>query len=99
MVFLATTPPEHLVDSEGRPYFLWDVDMTIDRFRTLLRDGDEVTRAYLVGKLMREAKPDDAFLFVTRKEIDALWPLLQRHLGRMRDFWTWIRDYWRQLGV
>jgi hypothetical protein len=99
MSLLATTPPHLLVDAQGRPYFLWDVDMTLDRFRSLLRDGDEETRTYLVGKLMREAKPEDVFLFVTRGEIDELWPRLQRHLGRMRDFWNWTRDYWRALGI
>ena len=25
----APTPPDQLVDKRGRPYFLWDVDMTL----------------------------------------------------------------------
>lgn len=32
--------------------------------RAGLRDPDPDVRAYLVGKLMRQAKPDDVFLFV-----------------------------------
>ena len=99
MPLLATTPPDRLVDVRGRPYFLWDVDMTLERFRELLRDGDDLTRAYLLGKLMREAKPDDVFLFVTRRDIETMWPGLQPHLGRMREFWTWTLDYWRSLGI
>ncbi len=37
---LARTSPDRLVDSRGRPYFLWDEDMTLDQFRARLRDDD-----------------------------------------------------------
>jgi hypothetical protein len=94
MSVLNPTPPHLLVDGQGRPYFLWDVDMTLERFQELLRTGDATARAYLVGKLMRQAKPDDVFTFVTLAEIRALWPELQRYLGRSRPFWTWLLEQW-----
>jgi hypothetical protein len=96
MGVLNPTPPEDMVDREGRPYFLWDVDMTLDRFRELLADDNLEVRAYLVGKLMRQARPDDVFTFVTVAEIEALWPRLERYLGRTRKFWTWILAEWRK---
>src|SRR4051812_94212 len=52
---LNPTPPEHLVNEDGQPYFLWDSEMTLDEFRTGLRDPDPEGRAYLTGKLMRQA--------------------------------------------
>jgi len=76
------------LDAKGRPYFLWDEDLTIDVFRARLRDPDPEVRAYCLGKLMRQAKPDDVFTFVTLAEITALFPLVNRYLGRSRDFWT-----------
>ena len=85
---LNQTPPERLVDIAGRPYFLWDVDMTLDEFRKRLNDPDLEIRGYLVGKLMRQAKPDDVFAFVSMAEIVDLWPRLERtsatrgHSGR-----------------
>lgn len=94
---LAPTPPERLVDGDGRPYFLWDVDVTIDAFRNRLRDPDPDIRAFWLGKLMRQAKPDDVFSFATRREIEALWPQLERYLGRSRPFWTWILKRWNEL--
>jgi len=94
MSLLAPTPAEHLVDARGRPYFLWDCDMTLERFRTLLRDGEEETRVYLVAKVMRQAKPDDVFQFVRLDEIRELWPRLERRLGRGRAFWTWWMERW-----
>ncbi len=94
MAILLPTPPDQLVDSAGRPYFLWDVDMTLAEFEQRLREENAQGRAYLVGKLMRQAKPDDVFTFVTVDEIVELWPLLQRYLGRQRSFWRWLLEYW-----
>ena len=92
---LNPTPPERMVDSAGRPYFLWDMDMTLDDFERGLEDPDARVRAYLVGKLMRQAKPDDVFVFVSVREIEDLWPDLERYLGRSRPFWTWLLRTWR----
>jgi hypothetical protein len=92
---LAPTPPERMLDANGRPYFLWDEDTTLEAFRARLADPDPEVRAYFVGKLMRQAKPDDVFSFVTLREIRELFPLLVRYLGRTRDFWTWLLDRWK----
>lgn len=94
MVRLCPTPPEKLVDRAGRPYFLWDVDMTLEEFETRLRTSSRSGRAYLVGKMMRQAKPDDVFTFVTVDEIVELWPELERYLGRSREFWRWLLGFW-----
>ena len=91
---LNPTPPESMVDGQGRPYFLWDMDMTLDRFRELLAGDDLEVRAYLIGKLMRQAKPDDVFQFVTLAEIRANWPRIEPFLGKTRPFWTWLLAVW-----
>ena len=95
---LSFTPPERLVDAQSRPYFLWDCDLTLDQFRKGLEDPDPEVRAYLVGKLMRQAKPDDVFLFVRPRQIRELWPRLARYLGRTRAFWSWLFDTWEGQG-
>jgi hypothetical protein len=95
---LHPTPDERLTDREGRPYFLWDCELTLDEFRQGLRDPDLDVRAYLVGKLMRQAKPDDVFLFVSPHVIRDLWPRLERYLGRSRAFWAWLFDTWERQG-
>jgi hypothetical protein len=43
---------------------------------------------------MRQAKPDDVFQFVRLAEIVALWPKLERYLGRTRPMWRWLLDRW-----
>jgi len=95
---LNPTPAESLTDGANRPYFLWDCDLTLDEFRRGLQDADIEIRAYLVGKLMRQAKPDDVFTFVSPRTIRELWPRLQRYLGSTRAFWTWIFDAWEKQG-
>jgi len=93
---LNPTPPDLLCDAQGRPYFLWDMDITLERFEELLRRGDPETRAWLAGKLMRQAKPDDVFQFVRLRTIRELWPRLERHLGRTKPFWTWLLGEWER---
>ena len=95
---LSFTPRESLTDGRGRPYFLWDCDLTLDQFREALRHSDPEVRSYFVGKVMRQAKPDDVFQFVTPRTIRDLWPRLTRYLGNTREFWTWLFETWEGQG-
>ena len=95
---LAPTPRNLLLDQQGRPYFLWDMEMTLDDFESAINDGDAGSRAYLIGKLMRQAKPDDALQFVSPQQIADLWPSIERYLGKSRDFWDWLLDQWERRG-
>ena len=87
-----------MLDRLGRPYFLWDCDLTLAEFERRLADADPEVRAYFVGKLMRQAKPDDVLQFVTAATIRELWPHLERYLGGSREFWTWLLATWERLG-
>jgi hypothetical protein len=68
--------------------------MTLEEFEQRLRGAGRDGKAYLVGKLMRQARPDDVFSFVTVGEIVDLWEDLERYLGRERAFWRWLLEYW-----
>jgi hypothetical protein len=93
---LSFTPREYLLDPQGRPYFLWDSDTTLERYLELLRDPDPEMRAYMIGKTMRQAKPDDVFQFIQLGEIEELWPRIEPYLGQTREFWTWLLATWRE---
>jgi hypothetical protein len=95
MSALAPTPPQRLTDAQGRPYFLWDESMTLDEFRERLRDPDPDVRAYFLGKLMRQAKPDDVFTFVTLGELNEALQAVDPYLGRTRPFWHWLLEHWK----
>lgn len=93
---LNPTPPERLTDLEGRPYFLWDCDMTLDGLRRALQSSEPVARAYLVAKLMRQAKPDDVLSLVSVEEIVKLWDRVEVRLGTARPFWSWLLGRWAE---
>ena len=93
---LSQTRPEFLTDASGRPYFLWDCDLTIGQFRARLRDPDPEVRAYFLAKLMRQAKPDDVFQFVSLADVRSSWPDVVRYLGNSRPFWRWLLDTWQR---
>lgn len=94
MSVLAPTPPGRLIDARGRPYFLWDEDMTLDEFRARLHDSDPAVRAYFLGKLMRQAKPDDVFSFVSLRVLMEQLTLVEPYLGRTKPFWRWLLTHW-----
>ena len=93
---LSLTPPERLTDDQGRPYFLWDSELTLAEFEARLEHPNPEVRAYFLAKLMRQAKPDDVFRFVGVTSIEQSWPILTRYLGQSRPFWTWLLDTWRR---
>lgn len=95
MSALNPTRAELLCDRQGRPYFLWDTDLTLARFRELLESADHDTQAYLIAKLMRQAKPDDVFAFTTLTRIREHWTAIVPQLGNKRAFWHWVLDSWR----
>ena len=87
---LNPTPPDKLCDRHGRPYFLWDSDMTLDAFLLQLVDPSDDVRAHAIGKLMRQARPDDALTMVPLAQMRADWDRILPFLGDKRDFWTWL---------
>jgi len=71
--------------------------MTLAEFRERLECPP--ARAYLTGKMMRQAKPDDVLQFVSPQEIADLWPMLEKYLGNSRDFWNWLMEEWVRRGI
>lgn len=86
---ICPTPAAKLCDSAGRPYFLWDCDVTLSTFRDHLSAEDDERRGYWLAKLMRQAKPDDAIAIAGVSEMRRLWPKIEHGLGRQREFWAW----------
>ena len=86
---LNPTPPEQLIDSQGRPTFLWDCDLTMEELQERLDSPDIEVRGYWMGTVMRQARPDDALTLIPAKRMRAEWSSLERYLGQTRPFWSW----------
>jgi len=89
----------HLDDPDAIPYFLWDEPMTVAALRERLGSASAPERARLLGKILREARDTDVWLFTTPAEVVARWPQLHRHLGRRRAFWEYLLGRWRAEGL
>ena len=95
---LVPTPLDKVCDPAGRPYFLWDNELTLEEFRAKLHSGDPDERLYWTGVLLRQAKPDDAIVIAGRDAIAAAVPGLRGRLGAQEALWVWLTERWATRG-
>lgn len=89
-----------LSSQAGRPYFLWDEDVSIAELRLALSGAcGEAERLRLMGKMLREARDVDVWQLVTPAQVAAALPHLGRRLGRRRRFWEFLIEGWRRDGL
>jgi len=89
----------NLLDPEAVPYFLWDEPMTVKALRRRLRNASRPEAARLLGKVLREARDTDVWLFTTPAEVAMRWEDLSPHLGRRRSFWEFLLAKWQEDGL
>ncbi len=88
-----------LRDQDAIPYFLWDDPMTVRDVHALLATASPSERDRLLGKILREAKDTDVWLFTTPAEVAKRISSLSRHLGRRKRFWEFLLDSWQKEGL
>lgn len=84
---------------DDRPYFLWDVPVTEAELRLRLRDPDPAIRAQWQACVLREARYEDVWRYLTLDAVLRDWAQIERHLGRRRAFWRYLLDGWRKDGL
>ncbi len=84
---------------DRRPYFLWDEDVTVAELRAKLAGPDLHERRRLLGKLLREARDSDVWLFVTPADVARELPAVRHRLGRRLPFWEFLLAGWERLGL
>jgi hypothetical protein len=89
----------HLEDPASVPYFLWDEPMSVAELRERLATSSAPEKARLLGKILREARDQDVWAFITPQEIARNWQVLSHHLGRRREFWRFLIDGWQRSGL
>lgn len=73
--------------------------MTVGELRDRLRAASKEERARLLGKILREARDTDVWKFTTPEEVWRQWGELSKHLGRRREFWKFLLEFWEKEGV
>ncbi len=81
------------------PYFLWDEPMTVAELKQKLASACEPERLRLLGKILREARDHEVWKFTTPREVWQNWGNLEKHLGRRREFWKFLFEFWEKEGL
>lgn len=84
---------------DAQPYFVWDVAVTVARLRRLIEHRDPKTRAMWMARIMREARYQDVWRFLSVGEVVASYSRIRPHLGRARPFWDFLIEGWRRDGL
>jgi hypothetical protein len=95
---MAVALSANLADPRAIPCFLWDDPMTVMALRERLPTTSRPEAARLLGKILRETRETDVWLFTTPAEIARRWGDVAPHLGRRRPFWEFLLRRWREEG-
>lgn len=83
------------------PWFLWwdDVRISEAELREKLRSPNPVERGNWAGRIMREARYQEVWKYLSVEDIQRDWPHILRNLGRERKLWSWLLEGWRRDGL
>lgn len=88
-----------LEKSSAIPYFLWDAPMTVAELKRRLASGSREEQARLLARILREARDTDVWRFTTPQEVWRRWDELAPLLGRRREFWRFLFEFWEKEGL
>jgi len=86
-------------DSTDRPDFLWDEPLSRGDLKTLLDSGDEEERLYYAAKILREARFEEVWDYLSPAFLASRWEKLRWRLGRKKKFWEFVYTVWRRHGL
>lgn len=81
------------------PYFLWDEPVTVAELKQRLASASRLEQARLLAKILREARDTDVWKFTTPQEVWRRWDEIAPMLGRRREFWRFLLEFWEKEGL
>lgn len=76
------------------PYFLWDYDLSEREVRRILKEGDEFSRRWLVGRILESASYKDVWKYLSLKEVLEIFPTLKLKPA-IKQAWEKAFKAWR----
>ena len=73
-----------------RPAFLWDEPLTRDDLEKLLASQNEEESLYYAAKILREARFEEVWNYLSPDFLAAHWEKLRWRLGRRKKFWEFF---------
>ncbi len=85
---------------DASPYFTWDAPVSNREIRRALREGADDERLHWLARILREARYDDVWRYVSlRRDVLPNWERLRPRLGRRRALFEFLIDRWRNAGL
>jgi len=82
-----------------RPNFLWDEPLTRGDLKKLLDGQNEEECVYYAAKILREARFEEVWDYLSPTFLASHWERLRRRLGRKQRFWEFFYATWREHGL
>ena len=82
-----------------RPDFLWDEALSRDDLKKLLGSENEEERFYYAAKILREARFEEVWDYLSPAFLASHWEKLRSRLGRKKKFWEFLYTTWQRHGL
>lgn len=82
-----------------RPDFLWDEALSREELKEILQRGREEDRLYYAAKILREARFEEVWEYLTPIFVASRWGQLRPKLGRKKKFWEFFFTTWQKHGL
>ena len=86
-------------DESAIPYFCWDEPITVSELKIRLKTASKQEKLRLLGKILREARDTDVWEFTTPQFVWKNWKELEKFLGKRREFWKFLFEFWEKEGL
>jgi hypothetical protein len=86
----------NLVD---RPDFLWDEPLSPGDLKKILNGENEEESLYYAAKVLREARFEQVWDYISPAFLSSRWDKLRWRLGRKKRFWDFLYNTWRAHGL
>ena len=85
--------------AKDRPDFLWDEPLSRDDLKKVLAGQDETESLYYAAKILREARFEEVWEYLSPAFLASHWEKLRARLGRKKGFWKFFYTTWRAHGL
>ena len=89
----------NLNETKKRPYFLWDESLTVEELHEILNSENMDKRLNYKARILREARFEHVWEFLSVRDILANWEHLKKRLGKKKAFWEFFLRKWREHGL
>lgn len=86
-----------MLEESKIPYFAWDRKKTVEDINADI-GIDSYSRNRTIAWIMREAKFDDVWQFISPKDLWQSFDEILPYLGRKKLFWQYMLRTWNELG-